>query len=286
MSEERKTETDGSPEAVDRQSPRFASTDEDIIVFRSTDGTLFNIHSCNLRCTTDGPLAENFTAVPGEKVQLTEDAKTLDMLFGFVYPSLHPSLVNIPFPTFAAVAEAAEKYHVAPARTVCRIIIRVSELYKEHPLEILEFAFRHGHHDLLDHAAPYSLRVEMRKARQTLSLPLFAAWVDYRQAFNDAFWCSDIRFRDCHEGSGDPCPFWPEVVFAVDKTLEKQRGHSPLYADLDALFKAGKVRSVQCNVKGSTSGTGCSEQLLAWRESFIRETSSVLPLSRIFACTN
>ncbi|KAL1699429.1 hypothetical protein EV121DRAFT_216245 [Schizophyllum commune] len=284
MSEEKLTEGDPSPEAVDRQSPRFASTDRDIIVFRSRDGTLFNIHSCNLRCTTDGPLAENFTAVPGEKVQLPENAATLQMLFGFVYPSLHPSLVDIPFARFAAVAEAAEKYHVAPARTVCRIIIQVSALYKEHPLEILEFAFRHDHSDLLDLAAPYSLKAEVRKARQTLSLPLFAAWVDYRQAFNDAFWCSGIRFRDFHPGSKNSCPYWPEVVFAVDKELETQRGLSALFTDPDACFGAGSVQSRRCNVK-QDGDTGCSNQLSEWKECFIRERSSLLPLSRIFACT-
>ena len=48
------------------------------------------------------------------------------MLFGFVYPSMHPTLEDIPFSQFASVAEAAEKYHIAAARTLCRAMIRIS----------------------------------------------------------------------------------------------------------------------------------------------------------------
>ncbi|KAL1659133.1 hypothetical protein GGF50DRAFT_120190 [Schizophyllum commune] len=125
MSDGAPAREDGAPQAPDRQSTRFASTDEDVIVFRSVDGTLFNIHRCNLRCASDGPFSEDFPATPGEKVELTEDADTLETLFSFVYPGVYPSLVDMPFAKLALVAEAAEKYRVASAMAMCRVTIRL-----------------------------------------------------------------------------------------------------------------------------------------------------------------
>lgn len=145
MSDGAPAREDGAPQAPDRQSTRctfrtcsnvefqalivlyaiVASTDEDVIVFRSVDGTLFNIHRCNLRCASDGPFSEDFPATPGEKVELTEDADTLETLFSFVYPGVYPSLVDMPFAELALVAEAAEKYRVASAMAMCRVTIRL-----------------------------------------------------------------------------------------------------------------------------------------------------------------
>ncbi|KAL1678432.1 hypothetical protein EV122DRAFT_278188 [Schizophyllum commune] len=269
---------------IDIQSARFAFKDGDVIVFRSSDGTLFNIHSCNLRYTTDGPLAEDFHAVPGEKVQLPEDADTLEMLFGFVYPSMHPTLEDIPFSQFASVAEAAEKYHVAAARTLCRAMIRISALYKDHPLEILELAFRHDHRDLLDLAAPFSLREEVGAAREALSLPMFSAWVTYREAFIAAFRCASLRFHDGHGDGGKLCPYWPEVVFAVEKKLEEKGGYFALSTEPDALFDAGEAKSAKCNSK-SNSGTRCTDQLSEWKGRFVKSRSAIVPLSRVLFCT-
>ena len=86
---------------------------------------LFNIHRCNLRCTTDGPFAEDFPSTSTEVVQLTEDAKTLETLFAFVYPGAYPSLMNLPADELMRVAEAEEKYRVAPAIGVCLVVIRL-----------------------------------------------------------------------------------------------------------------------------------------------------------------
>ena len=102
-----------------------SSTEGKIIVFRSADGTLFNIHRRNLQSVTDGPLAEDFPATPSEVVQLTEVASTLETLFSFVYPGVYPSLKDMPVDEFMKVAEAAEKYCVAPAIGMCDMTIQL-----------------------------------------------------------------------------------------------------------------------------------------------------------------
>jgi hypothetical protein len=56
-----------------------------------------------------------------ETVELSEPASVLGPLFQFMYPQPQPDLHTLPFPTLAALAEAAEKYMVYAALTVCRM---------------------------------------------------------------------------------------------------------------------------------------------------------------------
>ncbi|KAL1678441.1 hypothetical protein EV122DRAFT_278198 [Schizophyllum commune] len=126
----------------ERQSERFSSTDGEIIIFRSSDDVLFNIHHINLRAVTDGPFAEDF-------------AETLEILFQYVYPGHLPSLEGVEFKRLYAIAEAAEKYHVSPAMVVCNI--RMKLLYSSYPLEVIAYAYKHGYIDLLDIVGPSSM---------------------------------------------------------------------------------------------------------------------------------
>ena len=91
-------------------------------MFRSIDHVLFNIHRVNLRVNTTGPFAEDFPAPKGDVADLTEDAETLELLFTFVYAKQHQTLSNLPFDKQLRLAEAAEKYGVVPAKTVCRLL--------------------------------------------------------------------------------------------------------------------------------------------------------------------
>jgi hypothetical protein len=80
----------------------------------------FYLHRKNLETNTGAfPPAEIETR--GETVLLTEDSRVLELLFQFVYPMHHPSLATTPFETLLALAEAAEKYEVYSAMTVCNI---------------------------------------------------------------------------------------------------------------------------------------------------------------------
>ena len=91
-------------------------------MFRSIDHVLFNVHRVNLRVNTTGPFAEDFHAPKGDVADLTEDAETLELLFSFVYAKQQQTLSNLPFEKQLRLAEAAEKYGVVPAKTVCRLL--------------------------------------------------------------------------------------------------------------------------------------------------------------------
>jgi hypothetical protein len=65
-----------------------------------------------------------FNLALDEEVELTETSDVLEILFQFIYPRKHPSLVNIKFSMLAGVAEAAEKYQVFSAMNICEIRMR------------------------------------------------------------------------------------------------------------------------------------------------------------------
>ena len=95
------------------------STGENIIVFRSRDHVLLNIHRANLRAVTDGPFAVDLAAPEGDVADLPEDGDTLELMFRHVYPGRIPSLAPLPFQKLYTLAEASEKYRVGPAMNMC-----------------------------------------------------------------------------------------------------------------------------------------------------------------------
>lgn len=60
----------------------------------------------------------------------------LEILFEFIYPRKHPTLKDLEFETLAAVAEAAEKYEVFSAMSMCDVRMRYVCL-----LFLLSFSF-------------------------------------------------------------------------------------------------------------------------------------------------
>ncbi|KAG5637525.1 hypothetical protein H0H81_004221 [Sphagnurus paluster] len=97
----------------------------------------------------------------GDIVLLQETADTLEILFQFTYPQRQP-LLNENMNSFAAVAEAAEKYEVFSAISVCGTCDQGSLLSSHHietrknvnknPSTVLSYAARHGYKDLADRA--------------------------------------------------------------------------------------------------------------------------------------
>ena len=57
-------------------------------------------------------------------VQLPEKYVILDLLFQFCYPERHPELNDLDFDILAELAEAAEKYKVFSAISICKIAMK------------------------------------------------------------------------------------------------------------------------------------------------------------------
>ena len=127
-----KSQLTGSQTAVSRNSVRnkhilesttfsvVCAADADL-TFRSRDGILFKVHRNNLAAHSEGFSPPPGTTSQDEFVALLENGDTLDLLFQFMSPQRQPDLAGIMFMKLAELAEAAEKYQVFSAMTVCNI---------------------------------------------------------------------------------------------------------------------------------------------------------------------
>jgi hypothetical protein len=93
------------------------------VTFISSDGVLFRIHKNNLAVNSRGFPPPEFQSFD-EVVKLSESSVVLELLFQFCYPQRHPDLELAEFDVLAELAEAAEKYEVFPAMTMCNIRMR------------------------------------------------------------------------------------------------------------------------------------------------------------------
>lgn len=97
------------------------------ITLQSSNGVLFKVHRKNLEVHSEGFAAADSISGTGsesEIVLLSETSTTLDLLLQYMYRQPQPDLQEVDFDTLAGVAEAAEKYQVHAAITVCRIFMK------------------------------------------------------------------------------------------------------------------------------------------------------------------
>ncbi|KAH0581491.1 hypothetical protein H2248_011206 [Termitomyces sp. 'cryptogamus'] len=163
------------------RSTSFRESDADI-TFKSSDHVLFGIHRKNLQTST-GVFPPAEFSPDGEVVQLSEDAETLEILFQFVYPRRHPTLLETPFLILAKVSEAAEKYQVFAAMNICNI--RMEQALPRFPVEVLNYAAKHGYPNLVEAAVPCLLDMPMEIVVQKLSDSLVVPWVVFRQRWSN-----------------------------------------------------------------------------------------------------
>ncbi|KAG6808795.1 hypothetical protein H0H92_002876 [Tricholoma furcatifolium] len=103
-------------------SENFHASDADV-VFRSSDNILFRIHRKNLETHADAFPPPEFKT-NGEVVPLTEDSATLENLFRYIYPQLHPDIEDLGIERLSNLAQAAEKYEVYNVMAMCKSRMR------------------------------------------------------------------------------------------------------------------------------------------------------------------
>ncbi|TRM57296.1 hypothetical protein BD626DRAFT_515257 [Schizophyllum amplum] len=277
--------SDDTPER-DRQCERFCSLDGgEIIILRSSDRVLFNIHRINLQITTDGPLAEDFPSAPEEIVQLTESADTLELLFQYVYRGRHPILDEISVTKLLDLAEAAEKYGVSAARSLCYVRLCRPSAHQLQPLQVMAYAHRHGYPHLLDLVAPLTIGMPISKVQDACSISLFFQWLRYNDAWVqlNARDCHEVRARDKHEGSTRHCFAWRALVYSVDITLS---GHGlSMLTNLDGLFAMDALAKTadRCGDVEFLGARKCMLQMLEWKKLLEEKSALIPPLSQFQA---
>ncbi|KIL64423.1 hypothetical protein M378DRAFT_1041840, partial [Amanita muscaria Koide BX008] len=150
-----------------------------------SDNVLFFIHRESLKYSAARFLPVEFKAIKHEIVPLTETSEVLELLFIFLYQKPLPDVKGLSFEILTHLAEAAEKYQVFSAMMICNM--RMTVVFKDHPLDVLRYAVIHHYKELIDIAAP--LVIECQPLPETIDrLPpnTIAAWIKYYQQWLDA----------------------------------------------------------------------------------------------------
>lgn len=92
------------------------------VILQSSNNVQYEIKMINLRTCAE-ELAKT-AAIPGGVESLSEDSSILDCLFKFLGGQQPPNLDDIVFSILLPLAEAAEKYQVHSAITICQLKFR------------------------------------------------------------------------------------------------------------------------------------------------------------------
>ncbi|KAF8887308.1 hypothetical protein BD779DRAFT_1527370 [Infundibulicybe gibba] len=180
-------------------SEKFRAPDADV-VFSSSDGVHFRIHSKNL-AVNSGVLDPGPTDLQAV-AQLTEPASTLEILFQFIYPSRRSDISKLSPDGLFTLGEAVEKYQVFPAMELCCIYIK--PLASTHAIRTLSYGLKHDYPDLIDSAAPYTIHYPLQEVVSAIPADRVLHWLAYRQAWDDimrhhVFALSAIGFSSCNK---------------------------------------------------------------------------------------
>ncbi|KAJ3916807.1 hypothetical protein F5877DRAFT_45820, partial [Lentinula edodes] len=146
------------------------------VVIRSCDNVEFRLHKKNLEFLSGGfPPADTETN-PNEIVRLSESGETLEVLFQFMYPQRFPSLDNMKIDPLIELAETAEKYEIFALIHICELHLR--SFMRQHPREILRFAAKYDHRELVKELAPILVPyLPLSELADLLPAHLYKPWV-------------------------------------------------------------------------------------------------------------
>ncbi|TFK64135.1 hypothetical protein BDN72DRAFT_774950 [Pluteus cervinus] len=151
-------------------------SDADVSIV-SCDDVVFKLHKKNLAISTGGfpPLEFTRASDVHEQANLSEKGHTLDLLFQFVYPQRYPEVLSLKIKAVSDLADAAEKYEVYGAISVCNVVMR--SRISNHPLEVFVYATRYNYLDVADQAALLILGTPLSILADKLTADALAAWV-------------------------------------------------------------------------------------------------------------
>ncbi|KZP33561.1 hypothetical protein FIBSPDRAFT_310403 [Athelia psychrophila] len=246
-------------------SDRFCGADSDI-TFRSCDEILFKVHRKNLETASEGfSPPEGTAAAESEVVSLTEDGKTLELLFQYMYPQRHPDLTKIDFMQLAELAEAAEKYQVYAAMDVCNI--RMDEAFSDHSFEVMMYAMRHGYPELMDKSERKALEVSPTIAFESFTPQVYIAWTRYYAQWLDLLASLHIHMANVHGDHDISDHHWGENKWMLWIVTSLDRPAALL--KLDSFFESSVYESHP--LRGMRRCERCKNFLTTWRDGHMKQ---------------
>ncbi|TFK64136.1 hypothetical protein BDN72DRAFT_846886 [Pluteus cervinus] len=159
-------------------SKKFCQPDADITIV-SGDDVRYDLHKKNLAISTGGfpPLEFSRTSEVNEQANLPERAYILDLLFQFVYPQRYPDIKSLKIDVLSELADAAEKYEVYGAISMCNVIMQFA--ISKNPVDVFVYATRYNYLDLADEAAPLVLGTPLSVFADKLPVDSLIGWIRY-----------------------------------------------------------------------------------------------------------
>ncbi|TFK70764.1 hypothetical protein BDN72DRAFT_818421 [Pluteus cervinus] len=156
------------------------------VVIKTSDAKYFGTHLQNLESYGEGfPPASLGKRKRVNYMDIEEDSDVLSLMLDFMHKQPQPDLQQLQIKVLVRLAEAAEKYLIYSAISICRVMI--GNRIPEAPLEILGYAIKHNYHNIANKAAPLSLESSWNDARRELGASGLILWAEYREYFHSLF---------------------------------------------------------------------------------------------------
>jgi len=187
----------------------------------------------------------------------------LDLLLQYMHRQRQPDLTDVEFPILADLAEAAEKYEVYSAMTICNVHMRFA--ITSHPVEVLGYAFKHDYRKLMDEVAPLTIDKpvhELTAYWESIPNRIFTVWMKYHHEWLDVlnFVHKQYQYTGTHLNqykqpiTCSQSGLWEENRLRVALNLGANPG---TLRDLEIPFGQSEMRLVVCS--------SCLVQLRNWR---------------------
>ncbi|KAH0578074.1 hypothetical protein H2248_005538 [Termitomyces sp. 'cryptogamus'] len=188
------------------------SLEADLILV-SSDGVSFAAHARNLERYSEGfpPSSFNSGEPDSQVVYLNESSNTVRLLLQYMHLRPQPDIEKLPFRELEELANAAEKYLIFNAMMVCKLCMKANASLW--PMHVLKYAVKHGHKDLADQAASYTVVREPAEIEEFFgrNSQIFYIWLAYRQQWMIALpwiYTRDIHIPTLHKGGLKECELW------------------------------------------------------------------------------
>ncbi|KAK7451205.1 hypothetical protein VKT23_012537 [Stygiomarasmius scandens] len=216
-----------------KTSARFNANSDGDIVFSSSDEVLFYVHKKNLEFCSGGFPPADTPTLDDESIPLTEKASTLELLFAFVYPQRYPGLNDMTFEELVDLAEAAEKYEVYFAMSLCSL--KMKEYVSSNAPEIFGFAARHDYPFLISIVAPRLISRPLTDVVNVIPAYMYIPWTLFKERWQQCLdvVCSIPQRDTSHVHSND----WYLNAYKVQIALSD----ISRLADLDTVFEEAGI---------------------------------------------
>lgn len=154
------------------------------VIFLSSDGEDIGGHSSALEAFSEAFPPLGMVETTGDPIPLTESGATLRRLFHFTHKRPYDQVLDeSPLYSLLELAEAAQKYLIYHAMEICRLHVKMR--WKEDPLRVVVFSAKHSYIELVDVAAPSTLRLSLSSIEKAAdeNKGVVFAWLRYYHAW-------------------------------------------------------------------------------------------------------